>query len=249
MEEFHPILQLRNTQYRLLPFLALLLLVACERPATEPSTQPARIPVLVGNVPPDAGKYATFQQLGAADADALAEFRVLLDAETVRWPAALVQEAQLKRIALVKNLAVTGQERFAMPDAGSGTLYFDIYHGRTASAYQRHCIHHEFHHLVDFGRTGNFYPDDREWVALNPPGTRYGTGGANARESHVTVLNHPADGFVNEYAMSAQEEDRAEIFAVLMVPDERKLVEEWAETDTHLAAKIRMMEKRIAVEK
>ena len=74
---------------------------------------------------------------------------------------------------------------------------------------------------------GNGYYYDPTWAHFNSPNFRYGSGGASMQAGHLSIFNHPALGFVNHYAMSGLEEDKAEIFAALMVPEERQQLANW----------------------
>ena len=49
---------------------------------------------------------------------------------------------------------------------------------------------------------------------------------------------HPENGFVDAYATSAIEEDKAETYAYLFVYRRHRLLESWTDTDGQLAAKV-----------
>jgi len=85
-------------------------------------------------------------------------------------------------------------------------------------------IHHEFYHCVQRRQFGAF--GDRGWAALNSPDFVYGPGGLAANYgADPTFWVMPAEewgnGFLNQYSMSAPEEDQAEIFAHLLTEPAR----------------------------
>jgi hypothetical protein len=49
---------------------------------------------------------------------------------------------------------------------------------------------------------------------------------------------HPAPGFVTGYAMSAIEEDKAELYSYLMETAAYRRLKTWIESDSYLAAKV-----------
>src|SRR5205807_2349389 len=74
---------------------------------------------------------------------------------------------------------------------------------------------------IDLRDDGELYRDDG-WAALNPKGFRYGTGGKEAQgDATVSLAEGAAPGFVSRYAMTAVEEDKAEVFAHMMVGYDR----------------------------
>lgn len=149
----------------------------------------------------------------------------------------------LRRIILCRYLSVGGQRRAAVPDFDDGTLYFDVALGRHSEAYQREGIHHEFFHMVDHSDDG-IIKRDEEWQAVNPEGFRYGPGGwiyQDDAQAHVASVDVP--GFLNRYSTSGVEEDKAEVFAHMMVA--YKAIQVQSKKDPVLAKKVVMMKERI----
>ena len=78
-------------------------------------------------------------------------------------------------------------------------------------------LHHEFFHIIDYRDDGDVY-EDKAWAALNRPGFHYGTGGKNAQHvASARELTEKFPGFLNYYATTGVEEDKAEVFANLIV--------------------------------
>jgi hypothetical protein len=178
-----------------------------------------------------------------AAAGDIESYSVIFAFEWSLYPTELVKKTQLKRVVFCKNLSFASQHRTAVPDFEHDTLYFDVARGRQDERYVRKVIHHEFFHIIDLRDDGKLYEDER-WVALNPEGFKYGKGGAKLQDD-ASVTN-PIDqpGFLNRYAASGVEEDKAELFAHMMV--EPKKVAERAEKDKYIRMKVERMQELLA---
>ena len=99
-------------------------------------------------------------------------------------------------------------------------------------------------HIIDFHDDGSVY-QDKDWAALNAPGFKYGSGGSKAQDQPTTsLLTDKLPGFLNHYSTTGVEEDKAEIFANLMVDFE--YVQLRAEQDPVLKAKVERMKALLA---
>jgi hypothetical protein len=135
-----------------------------------------------------------------------------------KYPGDLFGLAGLKRVVFCRELGLNGQARAAFGDIENGTLYIDVRSATYAETYRRKVIHHEFYHLIDAASRDK--PGDADWVALNPDGFKYGAeGAATPGDNKGAQITHPVPGFVNAFALVALVEDKAEIFANLMVND------------------------------
>lgn len=152
--------------------------------------------------------------------NSLKKYRPLFITEFGRYPKKLVAVTRLKRVVLCENLRFAGQRRNAIPDFEHDTLYLDVKRGGNNPKYLRAVIHHEYFHIIDFRDDGKVYRDP-QWAALNSPKFKYGSGGKNAQQlSNTSVLTERFAGFLNHYSTTGVEEDKAEIFAHLLVnPD------------------------------
>lgn len=210
-----------------------------------PTTAPAgEVEFIVESPPAHYKKSVTFEPIDTSqDLKAVREYMVLVRRELKRNPE-LIERTGLKYFIIVKNLRVSGQERGLTPDVHTRAIYAT---GRGAHnrVYQRHCVHHEFFHYLMGQWKKDMYFKDPEWIAFNPPGTRYGSGGVAARGPDQYTLTHPAPGFINRYSQSAVEEDMCEIFAALQVPEERRLLMQWAREDEALRNKMKYMREEL----
>ena len=191
-----------------------------------------------------ARRYTRWQYLTNADNVKLKKLGKILIRVFNKYPVDFVRKTKLRAIALVKNMSVQGQKRGAMPDAYGEVLYLStsivLSYSKT---YTEHVIHHEYYHMIEQQFNGSMYYKDPRWVSLNVPGTRYGRGGMYMRNPSIAWKKHPAKGFVNGYSTSAVEEDKAEVFAFLMTPDEYRKVLKWMRTDLVLRAKFNYMKR------
>ncbi len=230
--------------------LAVLLLLGV--PAVAPAGDPDLALVakryeleLVTRVPafPVKTGHGIIDGAAADDAD-LTSYTEIFAAEWSLYPPPLVRKTAIKRVVFCKNLSFAGQRRTAIPDFEHDTLYFDVTRGRHDDLYVRRVIHHEFFHVVDLKDDGNLYADER-WVRLNAPGFKYGPGGAKLQDdSAATTAGKDEPGFVNRYATSGVEEDKAELFAYLVV--EPKAVAERTAKDKYVRAKVERMKELLA---
>lgn len=179
-----------------------------------------------------------------ADPGFVMEYARIFAREFALYPPELVQRTRLKRVVMCTELTFAGQRRNAIPDFEHGTLYLDVARGTHNRSYLRKVIHHEFFHIIDFLDDGSVYRDDG-WSALNPPGFRYGDGGRNAQnKSETSLLTQKFPGFLNHYSTTGVEEDKAEIFANLIVDFEH--VEARAQSDMVLNAKCEALKESLS---
>ncbi len=160
----------------------------------------------------------------------------LFAAEFTLYPKTLIQRANLKQIVFCTDLSFAGQRRNAIPDFEHDTLYLDVGRGAYSKQYQRKVIHHEFFHMIDLKDDGELYQDPC-WSSLNSPTFQYLTGGKDAQaEAETSVLTDRFPGFLNHYSTTGVEEDKAELFANLLV--EPAYVEKRVKDDTTLKVKV-----------
>ncbi len=179
-----------------------------------------------------------------ADRKKLESYAGLFAREFTVHPPDLVKRSQLKRVVLCEELSFAGQRRNAIPDFDHDTLYLEVSRGTYSKPYLRKVIHHEFFHIIDYRDDGSVYKDER-WQVLNPAKFKYGDGGRNVQDLQTTsVLTDEFPGFLNHYSTTAVEEDKAEVFANLIV--DPVYVEDRAKKDRVLKAKVERMRDLVA---
>ncbi|HZZ43220.1 MAG TPA: ankyrin repeat domain-containing protein [Tepidisphaeraceae bacterium] len=184
-------------------------------------------------------KYDVLTTSNAAKED---RFEKVVEKELGEYTPVFIGNSGLKHIWSVRHLTVEKQPRGAVVLQSGDTLVIDI-DTPEDRRYLRHAIHHEFYHLIEFNLAGDFYFRDPKWMVMNPPDFKYGEGGRFDQDSATDPGNivHPLAGFVDQYATSGLEEDKAEIFACLMVPEEAGEIEQWSRADRVLEAKVKYM--------
>jgi hypothetical protein len=176
-----------------------------------------------------------------ADRRELENYIGLFAQEFTLYPLAFVKRSQMKRVVLCIDLAFAGQRRNAVPDFEHDTLYLEVSRGSFSNAYMRKVLHHEFFHIVDWRDDGSLYKDAR-WASLNASSFKYGSGGINAQGlGYSSVFTDKFPGFLNYYSTTGVEEDKAEVFANLIV--EPVYVENKIKNDAVLRAKVKLMQK------
>lgn len=180
----------------------------------------------------------------AATADEIDRYADLFIPEFSLYPPSLIRQSGLVRVVLCKDLSFDGQLRGAIPDFEHETLYLDVLRGGYSRLYLREILHHEFFHIIDYGDDGSVY-EDAQWAALNPPGFKYGTGGKDAQQrADAGVLTDKYPGFLNYYSTTGVEEDKAELFANMIVNSQ--YVSRRAKTDRVLRAKVQTLRRMLA---
>ena len=169
-----------------------------------------------------------------------------LQSEWLKYSANTLKASGLKTIYLVHDLHVDGQARSGFPEPRiEHALYFDIsanYLNSENGQYLRRTFHHEFAHLIEYDLFGSFAPADAAWNRCNAKDTKYGNGGpsmyADVDYAHTM---HPKYGFVDGYATSGLDEDKAEMFAYYMT--DPASVQNLADGDAGINCKLQLTER------
>ncbi len=171
------------------------------------------------------------------ESDAIAYVDLFVE-EFSKYPVDLIKSSGLRRVEFVEKLAVGSQFRAAVPDCENEVLYYDVSYARS-QRYSRHVVHHEFYHMIEQQWNGNSFYKDPNWALMNDKDFKYGTGGSDAYgQGDVWSFVHPRPGFLNLYSTYGLEEDKAEVWAVLFVPDNWRIVKPAVLDDPILRAKV-----------
>jgi hypothetical protein len=174
----------------------------------------------------------------------IASYLAIFAFEWNLYPPDLVKRTGLKKIVFCQKLAYEKQLRTGIPDFENNVLYLDVTRGRHDDLYVRKVIHHEFFHIIDLRDDGKLYEDER-WSSINPARFKYGPGGAKLQnDPTVTTTGKDEPGFLNRYATAGVEEDKAEVFAHMIV--EPKRIAERATRDRYMQAKVERMTELLA---
>ena len=155
----------------------------------------------------------------------------------------------MKGIVLVRDLFVEedGGARSAAAYIFEDRLFLDVpLADRAIQAGTRvRFIHHLIWHWLD-DRAGTTWQDP-EWAALNPPDFEYGVysrGGVHETRAGSGSLNTDYPGFLNLYSTGNLPDDKAEVFAYLMVI--HSWIGERSRQDAYLERKVAVIKARLA---
>ena len=166
----------------------------------------------------------------------LLKYLELLEEEWAKYPSSFLAQSPLRQVYIVKRLFLEEQAVEGFAEKTRRVIILDFLRSRSNALRQRHNFHHEIFHSV-FGRIGQ----DTDWEELNAEGFQYG----KQKETESDNFDQPRLGFVTNYAMTAIEEDKAEVFGCLMMPSQHKLIRRWMEKDMVLKRKVEYMLRRL----
>lgn len=163
----------------------------------------------------------------------------VLEQELSIYPPEFLRQSGLRRIVLTSGLTEDGRVIPSLPNYHR-TLILDPNAG---ASYLRRLVHHELFHFIDYS-DDHIVRTDAEWNELNDKEFLYGEGGRHLRTPGAAQLRADLPGFLSLYATSAVEEDKAEVFAFLMVaPRQVDLI---TQGDSILRAKVALMKARLS---
>lgn len=178
---------------------------------------------------------------GASVAPAnLVQFTRQFAPEFSLYPQMLVAKAGLRRIVLCEHLSYGAHDWPMFADYERSDIFMDLGCPMDGMWYVCAGIHHEFFHLIDH-RMGRDLLDDR-WTTLNRKNFQYGTKSTREYEKYSALLpTEEYPGFMSLYSTSALPEDKAEVFANIIVDPIG--VEKKTKKDLVLRAKVQRMKE------
>jgi hypothetical protein len=174
---------------------------------------------------------------------------VLLE-ELNLYPDDILGKAGVEKVVICRDLVVTTD---GLPQHISGhldyerkTLYpaTDYTYKVNNRAKQRRVLHHALYHMID-NAIGDV-PEDDEWRTLLDEGFEYGRFGEAGhfdRTSKTGILTTEYPGFLNRYSTGHIADDKADIFAYLMVAHHYVMAR--AAEDQQIERKVAMIKKRM----
>ena len=196
------------------------------------------IKIFYKDIPPSNGSIVAYSLAQPSDYPVLLGFLKLLQQELNRYPAEFFKNSPVQAIVLVKKHFFNEKPAEGVYTNLADVIMLDFYRDRRNPMDQRHSIHHELFHRIEFQEKKKGQAWDAQWSALNAAGFQYGTEKQTGAGIPLDYLAPPVPGFATDYALTSPVEDRAEIFACLMVEPQNKLVHRWAKKDKALAKKI-----------
>lgn len=165
----------------------------------------------------------------------LAQFATTIAQVLKEYPPSLVQKLRLWKFELTEAPIVAGQGWIGVADVEAETVHVNIDTTVTGPDDWRVALHHEIFHLIDHQDDG-VTAKDASWRKLNRPGFLYTRDKTVACMPATSANGPPRPGFVNQYAESGEEEDKAVTFANMMV--HLPVLDTRAQSDPVLLAKM-----------
>ncbi len=139
------------------------------------------------------------------------QYLQLFVAEFSRYPAEVIAKTQLRKIVFCQNLALQGVPKMGVCVRPSNILYLNITTVESSKDL-REALHHEFFHMID----RKINQPDSEWESMNAPSFHYGKSNSEYESGSGEGPLQKA-GFVSPYSQVSASEDKAEVFARIMV--------------------------------
>jgi len=158
--------------------------------------------------------------------------------ELARYEARFISATRLKRVLFCEHLREGDIDVPSLPNY-ERSLLLDA---DTDASFLRRLVHHEVFHFADYADDGELGRDPA-WERLNDRWFSYGFGGRFLRDGDASHFSEDRAGFVNRYATSALEEDKAEVFSFMMTEPRR--LRQLAERDAIVSAKIDAVERQL----
>lgn len=180
----------------------------------------------------------------------IALYAPILIEELSLYPTDVFRKANVRKIVICRDIRVTvnglSQHISGHLDHGRGALYAgtDYTYKVNNRDKQRRALHHALFHMVDISM--GMDDQDDEWRALLDEGFEYGqfgTAGHADRTSKTGLLTTEYPGFLNRYSTGHIADDKADIFAYLMVVHHYVVAR--GEADPKIRAKIDVIKKRM----
>ena len=101
-------------------------------------------------------------------------------------------------------------------------------------------VHHEIFHIFEYYMSDRNKDIFKEWDELNPKGFKYESNVANLNNKYVYLVQEPTFSniddsyFVTKYSKASEKEDRAEVFAEMMMLTN---IPDYLKEDTHIRKK------------
>ncbi len=170
----------------------------------------------------------------------------LLAKEFEHYPEDFFQRINLKYLCLAAAARYSGQLRAAIPDPARRTLILETSKRlKSDTTYQKHVFHHDLFHYIEMMalRQEVIF---KKWYKLNAKDFQYrGSGAMQFNPRYASVdwsFVHPQEGFITNYAMTAEEEDRAELAAFLLIPEKWNILRPLIHEDKILRKKVKQIE-------
>jgi hypothetical protein len=197
------------------------------------------LPFLI-EVPPSQTPNVRYEPVQLKDVPVLLDYLKLFAEEIAKYPQRFFSNRDIRAIGFVKKFFFAGKPVEGLYESRHKIMLFNFNRNRHHPVPQRHNIHHEIYHMMALQIPDYKVNYDAVWMSYNVTGFVYGV----EQPAGKNVLNPMAPaipGFISVYAMTSIEEDKAEIFAGLMMESQHRLMQRWSQKDEYLRKKMEYM--------
>lgn len=190
-----------------------------------------------------SGSWQAIQYQLITDTTALHQYLLLLEREYAKYPTGYFNRIGISTIAIGEDLMFNDQIRAAIPDPYKGILFLSV-DKENSETYLVHVMHHELHHCAEYRHWKSMNYRWKSWSMVNQATFNYHGSGASAYDDPSVDwyrISKPYDGFINLYSTTAEEEDRAEIVAIIMTEAEKPYLDNYLTQDKILQQKVLLM--------
>lgn len=191
------------------------------------------------DVPPVEKPVQAFQKAELADYGRLSYYIQLFQQEIKKYPPDFFSRLKLRDVVFVKKLFYQDRPADGAYDAVHNRIYLDFLRSGGNRLSQQHNIHHELFHVIDV-QSGEIW-EKEDWNQLNSDGFKYSKEAEknqNPLTDRLHIFDNPVKGFMTPYSQTSEKEDKAELFACLMMESQNKLLNRWSKDDLVLQSKI-----------
>jgi len=200
------------------------------------------IELLYKDIPQPQGTTALYQEVHPRNYSKLLAFLKILEEELGRYPSRFFEFSQLQQIYLVEKCFHHDRPMEGLYNDRDRVILLEIARGSNPIR-QRHNIHHELFHMMERSVQRMVRLDEEEWSKLNKDHFVYGQP-SRYKESE-SFSSPPREGFATVYSLTSPQEDRAEIYACLMVRSQNRLLSKWMGSDPILKQKVEYIKRFI----
>ena len=155
-------------------------------------------------------------QCDPVDAEALERYVPILQSELSLYSSRFLRSINFKQLTLCGALHADGDPVRGVTVLNMGRVYLSAL-ATYSEVHLKTPIHHEIFHLMDWDHEG-MWDDDPQWNRINRGGFRYASqSDASSSQRKTQSRQTAALGFVTHYSKASPKEDRAELFAELVV--------------------------------
>ncbi len=204
-----------------------------------------KINVIYQGIPPMTSSKYLYQEASPEDLPQLFDYVKIFYEELLKYPKTFFIDKDIRSIVFVKKLFFNAKPAEGLFSYNDKRIFFDFLRNGGNVLSKRHSIHHEFYHMMDVMQPGWRNP---LWDTFNEPEFVYGEESLRNIEQgrgKTYKIFRERQGFITPYSMKSAEEDKAEIYACLMIQSQNHILNRWIKEDPILRKKTEYIKSRI----